>query len=664
MKFSEMPVALFSCTRVVPVDSSMKLSEGAVALFKARFPGEFDLLQNGSMVTVKPRNRGDLDKLTFALSTGRAMLASLEAAAPDGSAELQLALFNGEVVDMGTVDVGLDEHAVEASSKALGKRGMRIEILIELITEACVLTHGQNQWVPGRSEQDCYFLFTTGPAADAEFEVDDVSRADSAGPLEAIPPELRSFCIHGDGIRMAVSRKQKSRDEEIFLASRTTRSRAGQSDNAIRLARARLSFSDYTRTGQIRTLTSELMARLLSQESSYLRKWDEYGEAEGKVLLARARAIGVLKYTKVESCTEGMTLILDRPVSGDLSAGDELEITKVVPPYLENPSMEWGVFCGLLEEGAAVGAGRTGQSSHSPEPKQMNPAAESATVVSVSEHSITVDLHIEPPEPSKGFFFVFSMRGERVQIDRRMKARRLVLEGRCANPILGLIIEENGDVPAATKPPPVSALTDFVRRKVFPRTPPTPMQEEAIRVALNTPDIALIQGPPGTGKTTVIAAILERLNEMADKRESIRGQVLLTGFQHDAVENLMLRLAINSLPVPKFGGRNGGSDGVSADLTGERVRQWCDRLATRLRENTPALAMSEQESSLILLCHQYGLAPSHEHALHMLDEAVRLPRNVLGDALAQRLLDLKSLLEAERRSDSEEAGSSLLGLFE
>ena len=59
-------------------------------------------------------------------------------------------------------------------------------------------------------------------------------------------------------------------------------------------------------------------------------------------------------------------------------------------------------------------------------------------------------------------------------------------------------------------------LTGFVRAKVF-KNPPTPMQERAIDVALNTPDIALIQGPPGTGKTTVIAAILERLNEIATK---------------------------------------------------------------------------------------------------------------------------------------------------
>ena len=93
------------------------------------------------------------------------------------------------------------------------------------------------------------------------------------------------------------------------------------------------------------------------------------------------------------------------------------------------------------------------------------------------------------------------------------------------------------------------------------------MQEKAIEVALISPDIALIQGPPGTGKTTVIAAILERLNELADKRgASTKGQVLLTGFQHDAVENMIDRLSLNSIPVPKFGKRSGAEEDDSVPL--------------------------------------------------------------------------------------------------
>ncbi len=79
-----------------------------------------------------------------------------------------------------------------------------------------------------------------------------------------------------------------------------------------------------------------------------------------------------------------------------------------------------------------------------------------------------------------------------------------------------------------------------------------------MRVALNTPDIALIQGPPGTGKTTVIAAIIERLSEIADSSHGVAGNFLITGFQHSAVENAMARLLVNDLPAIKFGRPSGG----------------------------------------------------------------------------------------------------------
>ncbi len=59
-------------------------------------------------------------------------------------------------------------------------------------------------------------------------------------------------------------------------------------------------------------------------------------------------------------------------------------------------------------------------------------------------------------------------------------------------------------------------------KKIFSKNPPTPNQIEAIDIALNTPDIAIVQGPPGTGKTTIVTAIIERLNELSDKSEKTK----------------------------------------------------------------------------------------------------------------------------------------------
>src|SRR5205085_7676850 len=116
--------------------------------------------------------------------------------------------------------------------------------------------------------------------------------------------------------------------------------------------------------------------------------------------------------------------------------------------------------------------------------------------------------------------------------DPRERGWRSIASGRSANRHIGLLIEG--------EPAPVAR----VRRKHNPMSPsarqrfagePTPVQMEAVSIALNTPDIAVIQGPPGTGKTPVIAAIEARLAEIEEDASNVGRNTLLTSFQHDAV---------------------------------------------------------------------------------------------------------------------------------
>ena len=79
-------------------------------------------------------------------------------------------------------------------------------------------------------------------------------------------------------------------------------------------------------------------------------------------------------------------------------------------------------------------------------------------------------------------------------------------------------------------------------REAF-RGSPTPRQQEALRVAINTPDIALMQEPPGTGKTKVITAIQACLSEIEKNRNgTVSHRLLLTSYQHDAVKNVAVVL--------------------------------------------------------------------------------------------------------------------------
>lgn len=68
---------------------------------------------------------------------------------------------------------------------------------------------------------------------------------------------------------------------------------------------------------------------------------------------------------------------------------------------------------------------------------------------------------------------------------------------------------------------------------------------DAMNIAINTPDIALIQGPPGTGKTTLINGIIQRLSSMGGKNYKI----LVSSEQHEALYNVVDKISSQSMPA-------------------------------------------------------------------------------------------------------------------
>jgi energy-coupling factor transporter ATP-binding protein EcfA2 len=82
---------------------------------------------------------------------------------------------------------------------------------------------------------------------------------------------------------------------------------------------------------------------------------------------------------------------------------------------------------------------------------------------------------------------------------------------------------------------------------------------EAISIAVNTPDYAVIQGPPGTGKTTLIKGIVSRILE-----NNKNARILISSEQHEAVYNAVERVSKNSIVPPYILSRQRNSD--SSDL--------------------------------------------------------------------------------------------------
>lgn len=227
--------------------------------------------------------------------------------------------------------------------------------------------------------------------------------------------------------------------------------------------------------------------------------------------------------------------------------------------------------------------------------------------------------------PQVGWYLSLSLNGNATQNERRVKAREALLSDNSANPLLkGIICGESTDT-VFTKHnttffrQKISPLSPRIEKKLFARNPPTKTQLEAIDIALNTPDIALIQGPPGTGKTTVITAIIERLNELFIRQESIKGNILVSSFQHDAVENIIERLSINSLPVIKFGEKM-----TQADLsrTDELIDAWIKDTCMKIRQRNPELRLTEETVRFIQLKDSYIISPSEALESKILDEII------------------------------------------
>lgn len=582
---------------------------GAVELRRGKRPGSITLVQGEQFASFTFRDPGQASRVEQYLYSGTANLASV-VMVKDRSVQLSARFYHGGPLQFASIDVAFDDNAVNACTRHRVRGTRSEEILLNL--------QAKMVYQPNGAELSCFFV---QPLADAQDE--------TADELE------RGFTMLGDGYRLEVVLQRKLDDQPVFVARRLVPARAGKSAG-IRLATGVVRFLDHTRLGQLRPLAQAAMSRLTQGVGSYFRAWDGYGSLEGAMLLQRARTVGELKPTSVEAGTKGTRFFIEGGIAENVAESiDVLDIVSEVPSYLRDPDMDWDSYCDEVSQQRGEDAGRHG----------------TAKVLHTDAHSVTLDIGFGPQ--LKDHILVLSMRGDLKQITRRMRARESILEGRSANPLLGLIIEKEGDLPRAERPPPVEPLSPNVLRKVF-RKPPTERQRLAIDFALNTPDITVIQGPPGTGKTTVITAIIERLNEQRDKRRAGKGQVLVTAHQHDAVDNVISRLRVDGRPAIKFGLKSGDEEGAPA-----RMDDWSNDLAARIRAAHPGIRASEQQRQLSQQASAYLTAPSLAQGAALLRHIAMLPPQVLDAELAERNRDLLQDIEEQMNADGQQTGQIL-----
>ena len=399
--------------------------------------------------------------------------------------------------------------------------------------------------------------------------------------------ELDSFILFSDEFVVSI-KKTKIDNEKISFTISKILSSPPKGSSTLILLKTDIEFKN----ALIEEKIANDLEDIINKNNSYIKTWDKYLDVEGDILLKKARDIGVIRVNKIKVHSDKIELICSN-IPKQLSKNDSIGFFDKEPDYLKD-DFTFAEFLALIEKNFESNKELFFQ------------------ILDKKENSIFIENSINPKE-LEGKIIAFSLLGDKVQIRRKFQAREMVIKGESANPFLGLILEGGEKLKDYPKPKiaNIEPLSDRIIKKIFPKEP-TSNQIEAIKIAINTPDIAIIQGPPGTGKTTVIAAIIERLNELKDKNK-LTGEILVTGYQHEAVINLTKRLKVNSLPVIKFGVKD---DEELLDRY-EYILSWAEEIVKKIKIDN--FSKQNQIDMLERYIQSYLNMPTDDTALKILD---------------------------------------------
>lgn len=578
--------------------------------------GYYRLCIESNVIRLKLRDADRAAELDFHLMRGMAQVAEVKDCIM-GSGVLNLCttvqFFAGSLVAMGNVGINIDRPNLWNAVIALGLVNMSAEDAVECLNQSCAL---------GK----CSFLFRPNVS-----DEDDVV-SDSSHAVGENSEHKAVFFVYVPQYEIAIERRENGgiisyHVKEIVLRCLT----AG--DIPFRMASGTLNFVMSEDDVPASDLVQDVLNKMTKDTGSFLARWDLYSREEGNLLLEKARKIGLMTVQNVESAGDSWVLWFDKVCDDSLKVGDAVVVIGktgggaqnaiVVPLYMQNSTIDWQEYQRLEKEKEKAGHGKS---------KVRSALYE---VLKIKENSITVKGEDEIENMS---VIMLSIIGEEVQIKRRDAAHKAVLMCLSANPALASILGD-GQIPQANRTTHIEPTSEMVNQKIF-HGQLTDRQREAIDIALNTPDIALIQGPPGTGKTTVICAILERLNEISDKTSSMKGRYLVSSSQHVAIENLTSRLSINSMPAIKGDKRASKGSSDEEDENEVNIDAWVAEHCEKLKERNPKLQESMEIKAFREGVNHYMANPSDANKRALLKCILSMPRSIVSAECVQTATEM------------------------
>ena len=280
--------------------------------------------------------------------------------------------------------------------------------------------------------------------------------------------------------------------------------------------------------------------------SDFMDVWSQYNAAEEREIEELRSRIGIVEYGSLRTEFEGSE---DSLVSITVTKGVESE--RGLAAIGDRMDTRGSLVVELMKSKPAPDDWEARQES-----RDFRFEVDS---VSLQTRQIKLRVPRRKGQIPNGGFLVASIAGDLAQIERRKNAELRFANGQCELKGLSEILRELPPTENRRRKK-EAGVSSQMRAKFQGRL--TEKQEQAIELAINTPDIALIQGPPGTGKTQVIALIQERLAEL-DSGGRHNHLILLTSTQNDAVDQVAAKTRIFGLPPSKDFGR-GDIDPIDA----------------------------------------------------------------------------------------------------
>jgi hypothetical protein len=438
-----------------------------------------------------------------------------------------------------------------------------------------------------------------------------------------------AFRIHGRDFSVDVKKDDRGR----FLLNRITRSQKGE--NFLVLAGS-IQFSDATIAGDASGLLSQALASAVSSTSSYLRMWDEYNREEERQAILKAREAGQFFYNSQELDSDGEIVFRGNPgerngrFMGQAVLDLEVEIVSKLPEELIQDT-EITQFTTVSGSPPVHGK-----------------------VIKYDQDRTEVHVLLDHEDrdsdklPGTGVLHL-GLTGYRVNIGRRKDARDRIAGQTCEMKQLVYIIEEK-EFPHRRRSD-YNPWSSSVEAAYGKNASPTKNQLAAIKIALETPDIALIQGPPGTGKTRTIAALQARLadSDLTSDEHGLSHRFLLTSEAHLAVENVAGATKVYGLPAIKIDSKSRRWYDESSPAVHNWTRDKIDAARTLLDEfgTYPVQEIQKQVRTLAL---DYHANPKPiEELPGFLRKVIDSCQEHLQPDLRSRLLDSVSGLEREAR---------------